>query len=422
MPGMRVLIIGLNYRPELTAIGPYTAGLAEHLVSRGDQVTVVAGLPHCDDARIAPGTSRALVREETIEGVTVIRAGHYVPAVQSAIRRALFEGTFGMTGFLASLRLRHQDAILGVVPNLSGSILARLTAKRLRVPYGLLFQDLMGPASRQSGIAGGRAVARATSAAEAWATGGAHAIGIVAKTFAPYLVSLGVAPSKIHHVPNWSRLAAPQLATAETRARFGWADDRQLVIHAGNLGLKQGLQQIVEAARLAARRGDPVRFVFSGGGNQAGAIRAAAQGLPNVSFIGVQPDGMHASLLATADVLLLSERPTQIDMSLPSKLTSYFAAGRPIVAAVPPGGGSAAEVERSGAGIVVPAGNPEALLGVLAQLRSGPALAARLAFAGPAYAKANTAEGPCLERAAALVDTIAGRASTTAGSNLESVA
>ena len=58
---MRVLIIGINYRPELTGIGPYTADLAEHLASRGDRVTVITGLPHYPGWRIAPGTPRNLV-------------------------------------------------------------------------------------------------------------------------------------------------------------------------------------------------------------------------------------------------------------------------------------------------------------------------------------------------------------------------
>jgi glycosyltransferase involved in cell wall biosynthesis len=196
------------------------------------------------------------------------------------------------------------------------------------------------------------------------------------------------------------------MTVAETRARFCWADGDQVVLHAGNIGLKQGLEQVVEAARTAAERRDPVRFVLSGGGNQAGAIRAAAHDLPNVSFLGVQPDGIHASLLAAADVLLLSERATQIDMSLPSKLTSYFAAGRPIVAAIPPGGGSGREVERSGAGLVVPAGAPERLLEALARLRAEPALVAELAAAGPAYAAANTSAVACLARATALIDEI----------------
>ena len=126
-----------------------------------------------------------------------------------------------------------------------------------------------------------------------------------------------------------------------------------------------------------------------------------------MSFLGVQPAGIHASLLAAADVLLLSERASQIDMSLPSKLTSYFAAGRPIVAAIPPGGGSAREVGRSGAGLIVPAGDPDRLLEALARLRVEPALVAKLAAAGPAFAEENTSAAACLARATALIDRIA---------------
>jgi colanic acid biosynthesis glycosyl transferase WcaI len=404
---MRVLIIGINYRPELTGTGPYTAGLAEHLASRGDRVTVITGLPHYPGWRIAPGTPRRLVQEEPIGRVRVIRAAHYLPATQDAFRRALNEATFGFIGLLASRRAERPGAILRVVPSLSGGVLARLLGRRFGVPCGLLFQDLMGPAASQSGMAGGGVVASATTAAERWATGRARAIGVVATSFGPYLRSLGIPSDRLLHVPNWSRLAEANLPVDAVRARFGWTNGRQIVLHAGNIGLKQGLEQVVEAARAAAERGDPVRFVFSGGGSQAGAIRAAAQDLGNVDFLGVQPDGIHASLLAAADVLLLSERATQIDMSLPSKLTSYYAAGRPILAAVPLGGGSAAEVERSGAGIVVPAGGPEPILDALTRLRTDPALTAKLAAAGPAYAAANTPAAACLARAVALIDEIA---------------
>jgi glycosyltransferase involved in cell wall biosynthesis len=229
----------------------------------------------------------------------------------------------------------------------------------------------------------------------------------VADSFHQYVQSLGVPPDRIVDVPNWSRNAKPNLSIAAVRSRFGWTDERQIVLHAGNMGLKQGLQQVVEAARLAAQRRDPVRFVFCGGGSQDEAIRAAARDLGNVDFLGMQTDGIHASLLAAADVLLLSERGTQIDMSLPSKLASYTSAGRPILAAVALGGGSAASVERSGAGIVVPAGEPDAMLVALAQLRQQPALAAKLAAAGKVYAGAHTAATSCLAGAASLMDLIA---------------
>ena len=411
---MRVLIIGINYRPEPTGIGPYTAALAEHLARRGDEVTVLTGLPSYPGWRLMRGTPRGLLAVERLDGVTVVRAAHYIPAAQTAARRAVYEGTFGLTGLLASLRLGRPDAILGVVPSLSGGILARLTGQRLGSPYGLLFQDLMGPAARQSGIAGGGAVARATGAAEAWAAGGARAIGVVAETFTPYVASLGVPARRIHHVPNWARLARPSLVPAETRHRFGWPDNRQVVLHAGNIGLKQGLEQVVEAARLAAQRGDPVLFVLAGGGSQADAVRAMGAGLPTLDFLPVQPDGLHASLLAAADVLLLSERAAQLDMSLPSKLTGYFAAGRPIVAAAPPGGPSAREIERAGAGLTVPPRNPGAILDALARLRADDALAAGLAAAGPPFAEANLGAAACLAQAAALVDAIAGAAPSAA--------
>ena len=404
---MRVLVVGINYRPERTAVGPYTAGLAEHLAARGDEVTVITGLPSYPAWRLMRGTPRRLLATERLGGVTVIRAAHYIPSSQTVAKRAVHEGTFGLTGLLASLRLSRPDAILGVIPSLSGGVLARLTGQRFGTPYGLLFQDLMGPAASQSGIAGGGAAARATGIAEGWAAAGATAIGVVAETFIRYVTSLGVPADRIHHVPNWTRLARPSLTPAETRRRFGWSDDVQVVLHAGNMGLKQGLGQVIEAARLAAERHEPVRFVLAGGGSQAGAMRAAAEQIPTLDVLPVQPDGLHASLLASADVLLLSERATQLDMSLPSKLTSYFAAGRPILAAVPPNGASAREVERSGAGLTVVAGEPAAILDALARLRADPPTVARLAAAGPPYAEAHLGAAACLGRAAALVDEVA---------------
>lgn len=262
------LIIGMYYSPEVTGNAPYTAGLAEHLAARGDEVTVLAGLPHYPAWRIARGTSRALFHRETIRGVTVIRAAHYVPAAQSAFKRMLYEGTFGLTGFIATLRLPRPDAILGIVPNLSSGVLARLTGERLGVPYGLLFQNLVGPGAHQSGIAGGASVARATAAAEAWATRSARAIGVAAETFTPYLVSLGVPERNIAHIPNWTRLASPEMTVPETRARFGWTDGRQVVLHAGNIGLMQGLEQVVEVARTAAQRGTPCGLSSPGTGTR----------------------------------------------------------------------------------------------------------------------------------------------------------
>ena len=356
LPPMRVLLFGINYRPEPSGIGPYTAGLAQHLAGRGDEVTVITGLPSYPGWRLKRGTPRRLLSTERIDGVTVIRAAHFIPGTQTAAKRAMYEGTFGLTGLIASLRISRPDAILGVVPSLSGGILARLAGRRFGTPYGLLFQDLMGPAARQSGIAGGGMVGRVTSSTEGWVAAGARAVAVVTDGFTPYLVSLGVRNDRIHHVPNWVRIAPPCLDRASVHRQFGWPDDRQIVLHAGNMGSKQGLDQVVDAARLAADRGEPGPVRARGGRKPGKPAPGGGGARPHAGFLPVQPDGVYAGLVAAADVLLLSERAMQECMSLPSKLTSYFAAGRPIVAAVPEDGPSAREMERSRAGISVPAG------------------------------------------------------------------
>ena len=77
-------------------------------------------------------------------------------------------------------------------------------------------------------------------------------------------------------------------------------------------------------------------------------------------------------MLESADILLINQRSSVDEMSLPSKLTAYFAAGRPIVAAVPAGSETASEVDAAGAGIVVPPGKPKALMNAILELQSDP--------------------------------------------------
>lgn len=110
-------------------------------------------------------------------------------------------------------------------------------------------------------------------------------------------------------------------------------------------------------------------------------------------------------VLAAADVLLVNERASAVDMSLPSKLTSYFSAGVPVLAAVPPDGGTAAEVVRSGGGVLVAPENPAALLVALLALGDSPDERARLGAAGARHAAEHLSAEAALGR---LVDVLAG--------------
>ncbi len=376
----RVLIASLNYAPEETGIAPYSTKLAEHLASRGYRVTVLAGMPHYPAWRVSPEYAGQTSLVEARNGVEIRRRSHYVPAKQSAWRRGLYEVT-SLRMALDAMRLPRPDAVLGVVPSLSGGIVARAAAARFRVPYGLIFQDLVGKAAEQSGVSGGGRVSGVVRTAEGWAARGASAVGVISEGFRPYLESMGVDPARIRRLRNWTHTGEATIERAAMRAELGWRDDAVVCLHAGNMGYKQGLENVVEAARLAQRARSPLLFALMGDGNQRNAIArlVAKYALTNVRIVPLQPAETFASVLAAADMLLINQRGSVDDMSLPSKLTSYFASGRPVVAAAAAHSETARELAWSGGGLVVHPDDPAELLEALVRVSNDPGLRAHMA-------------------------------------------
>jgi glycosyltransferase involved in cell wall biosynthesis len=152
------------------------------------------------------------------------------------------------------------------------------------------------------------------------------------------------------------------------------------------MGAKQGLEGLVDVGRLAEERGSSVRVVLMGNGSQRDDLAARATGLSRVTLLDSLPEGQFESALAAADCLLLHERPGVVEMSVPSKLTTYFTAGRPVVAATDERSGAAALIAASEAGIRVPAGDAATILDAIEQVAGDPAVAEGMSAKGQAYA------------------------------------
>jgi glycosyltransferase involved in cell wall biosynthesis len=153
------------------------------------------------------------------------------------------------------------------------------------------------------------------------------------------------------------------------------------------MGEKQGLINVADAARLAATAAPHVRFVLVGDGGQRSRVETAAAGVTRLEIRDPMGAEDYPRLLAAADVLLVNERPGLLEMAVPSKLTSYFSSGRPVLAATEPGSTTAGEVSASGAGLVVPPGDPAALLDGVAALVADPAAAEARGAAGLDYCR-----------------------------------
>jgi glycosyltransferase involved in cell wall biosynthesis len=151
---------------------------------------------------------------------------------------------------------------------------------------------------------------------------------------------------------------------------MGWRADEVVVLHAGAMGVKQALGNVVEAARLADAKDADVRFVLLGGGSQRQSLVAAAAGVDRVQFVDSLDDEDFTRALQAADVLLVNEKPGLVEMAVPSKLTSYFISAKPVVAATEPSSATAEELESAGAGVRVPSGDPGALLTAALEIRA----------------------------------------------------
>jgi colanic acid biosynthesis glycosyl transferase WcaI len=401
----RVLMVSINYWPEHAGIGPYATEVAEHLAALGAQVHVLAGLPHYPQWRVEPRYRRPGRHRELLNNVNLVRLWHYVPRRQGGLRRAAYEASFLAHAAITD-RGWKPDVVLAMTPSLGGALAAARAARRHRAPFVVIVQDLMGAAAEQSGIAGGDRVAAAASGIERRVLSQAAAVGIVHDMFRPRVVALGASPERVHVVPNWSRIATPTVPAAEMRAKLGWPEDELVLLHAGNMGFKQGLEVVVDAGRLAQEGGHQLRVVLMGDGNQRAALQARGASVGTVEFRDPVDEDQFPNVLGAADVLLLTQRGTVQDMSMPSKLTSYLLAGRPVLSSVALDSPTAGEVRRSGAGVLVPPDDPAELLAAALRLGDDPACRAELGRRGPEFATEHLGRAAGLARVDAMLSRV----------------
>ncbi len=384
----RILLITTNFWPEPTGIAVYATDLTLALQESGCKITVLTSLPHYPWWRIPQEFAHLGEGESSFQGVRVLRAKHLVPPAMNAIVRMKFEFSlwWNLRRVSMSFKSREFDAIIAYMPTVAAGIVAKNIAEKFKIPFGLIMQDLSGAGAKQSGLKGGAFISFVAQVIEGSVLHSANEIAVVSPAMPVVLEKLRIDKNRITQILNYSARAIEFVDKASARAKFGLNDDSFIVIHTGNMGAKQDLDNVINAASELTAHKD-IRIYLVGHGNQEAHLKSLCENRSNIQVLPAVKDEDYSALLSAADLLLVNERSTQMEMSLPSKLTSYLFSQRPVLAAAPQGGATWNFLE--GIAILVEAGKPKELAKAIIDIQGNPKERIRLSAIGLEFAQKN---------------------------------
>jgi colanic acid biosynthesis glycosyl transferase WcaI len=387
---VNLLVLCPHFAPDVAPTGEVMTQIAHQLVDRGHRLHVVTSLPWYQHHAIEPGWEGALVRHEDVPWGRITRV-HPFPTDKANIpaRALAFGGFTALAGLAGALTRSRPDAVLAMSPPLTLGAVGWAAAKAHRAPFVFNIQDVFPDVAIEVGAISSPRVIAAARRLERETYLRADAITVlsddlrsnVAAKIAGHRGAAGDA-AKVRVIPNFIDTEAVRPGPRENayRREFG-LEGKTVVMYAGNVGLSQSLGLVVAAATHLAHDPDVV-FVINGGGSARPALEAAAAGLSNVRFVDMQPKERLAEVAAAADVHVVPLRTGLARSSVPSKLYTILASGRPVVASVDPGTEVARTVEAAGAGVAVPPDDAESFTKAVVRMIEEPEQARAMGEAG----------------------------------------
>jgi colanic acid biosynthesis glycosyl transferase WcaI len=357
---LRILLLTQWFEPE-----PALKGLlfARALEAKGHEVEVLTGFPNYPGGRVYPGYRIKPFRREVIDGIRVIRVALFPSHDASPMRRILNYVSFAASAVVfGSLLTRRADVIYAYHPPLTVGVAASMLGFVKRAPFVYDIQDLWPDTLAATGMMGARLPLKVVDKVARWVYRRAAHVVAQSPGFAARLAERGVPTRKLSVIYNWSH---EREASVEGNARIAAelkAGGRFNVVFAGTMGRAQGLGAVLQAAKLLDRPGSRIRFAFVGGGIEADALKAEAEGLGlhNVRFFSRVPMSEIGAVLAAADVLLvhLTDDPL-FEITIPAKTQAYLSSGKPILIGVR--GDAADLVAKSGGGVSCEPEDPQSI-------------------------------------------------------------
>lgn len=370
---MRVLILSQYYDPDPIS---KPSEVAEGLKRRGHDVTVVTGLPNYPSGTLHAGYHIVPWMRERFRGIPILRVFELPYHGRSAVGRIANYASFMTSGIVGGLFVSRPDVIYVWHPPLTVGAAAAIIGALRRVPFVLDVQDIWPEAVIYSGVLREGFLADVMRKLERFVYGRAQRILIPTDGARRNLLGKGVPPEKLIVLPNWisGEVAVAPSTDSVRRARAELdADDAFVVTFAGNLGVLQDLDTVLEASAQLHRYPTKIAIRIIGDGSERKRLEhvARSRGLENVRFLGPYESKRMPAFLAASDALLVHLNAGDLNrLILPTKVITYMAAARPVIAAT---GGAAGElIDRSRGGLSTRGGDPATLAAAIIDLAELP--------------------------------------------------
>ncbi len=325
-----------------------------------------------------------MFREETLDGVKVHRCWHYVPRNARAWKRIVHEGSFVLSSFLRMLSFKSADLVVIISPPLLLGVAAWVLCKLKKTQFVFHVQDLQPDAALGLGMVPVGMFSRMLYRLEAFAYEKAASVSCISTGMVSAITRKGVPSGKLKYFPNGVRLAGMRgcSRTGMFRAIHKIQPGDFLAVYSGNLGVKQGLEIIVQAASLIEKQ--RIKLVISGDGacREMLAAIAAAAGVRNLLLLPLQPENLYLQMLGDADVCLITQQSGAGAAFFPSKLLTVLAAGKPVLSVADADSELAIIADRWQFGLNVPPGRSEELATAIETLATNEAELSRMSKAG----------------------------------------
>ena len=385
---MRILLIAPYYAPDLGPSAPLFTMLSEGLVKHGHKVIVVTTVPHYPSGQVSSSYRGKWIHRSVENGVKISRV--WLPSVRrSNFAFRLLQFVCYQVGAVWAEFNQKYDVVIAANPGLWIWMPFAYFVSLNHKPALFSVHDVYPDVGVTLGVFRNKFTIAFIAWLERYCLNHSHIVRILSESFRPGLRNLGTPDAKMALVYDWvdTDLIRP-LPRDNQFARANGLKDRFVILYAGNIGLSQGLENVLVAAKQLAELSD-IHFLFvgDGPGREQLMTEARSHKLTNVQFLPFQPRSHLPEVLGSADVSLVVLRKGIGTGSLPSKTFSILASGRPIIASVDEESETRKLIQKAQAGVCIEPENSSELARAILMLRNDQNLRERLGKNGRVWAE-----------------------------------